>query len=124
MTMRQIYRLVHEQARQRATQAVKSAPDGFVVRISPATRNLEQNALLHALLGEIAATQKYMGRTLTPDQYKVLFISGHAIATGERADVILGIEDEFVNIRESSAAMSVARMTSLIDYIQAWRAQQ
>lgn len=124
MTGRQIFRLVHEQARQRAEQAVKSVPDGHIVRISPPTRNLEQNALLHALLGEIAASCKYMGRALSIDQWKVIFISGHAIATGNGADIMPGLEGEFCNVRESSASMTIPRMASLIEYVQAWRAAQ
>jgi len=34
--------------------------------------------------------------------------------------VIAGIEGEFVNIRESTAKMGVKRLNSLIEYIQAW----
>ena len=61
-----------------------------------------------------------MGRKLTMEQWKVLFISGHAIATNQKADVVPGLEGEFVNIRESSAQMSVSRMASLIEYVTAY----
>lgn len=36
------------------------------------------------------------------------------------ADVLPGLEGEYVNIRESSAQMSVKRMASLIEYTTAW----
>lgn len=42
--MKQIYRLVHAQARTLALQAVKDAPDGYIVEIKEATRSLEQNS--------------------------------------------------------------------------------
>ena len=95
----------------------------WVVEIKEMTRNLEQNAKFHALCGDFAEQATYMGRKLTLAQWKVLFISGHAIATGQGADVVPGIEGEFVNIRESSAQMSVKRMSSLIEYVIAYAAE-
>jgi hypothetical protein len=122
--MKQLFILAHPSARSRAIHAVVAAPDGYAVRISPPTRSLEQNAKLHALFAEVAKSQIYLGRTLDAQQWKTLFISGHAVATGLGVDMVPGMEGEFVNIRESSAGMTVERMSSLIEYIEAWRAQQ
>jgi hypothetical protein len=61
-----------------------------------------------------------MGKKLSLAQWKVLFISGHAVATGLGAEIVPGLEGEFVNIRESSAQMSVKRMASVIEYAIAW----
>lgn len=41
--------LAHATARQLAIEAVRNAPDGYVVEVKPKTRSPEQNALLHAL---------------------------------------------------------------------------
>mgnify|MGYP001252665169 CR=1 FL=1 len=120
---KQIFQLSHATARENAARAVLAAPEGYMVRIGPRNRSLEQNAMLHALFAEAAKTAKWHGRKLTAEQWKVLFISGHAIATGRGADMVPGLEGEFVNIRESSARMSVSRMTSLIEYINAWMAE-
>ena len=38
----------------------------------------------------------------------------------KKADVVPGLEGEFVNIRESSAQMSISRMASLIEYVTAY----
>ncbi|HHE3654167.1 TPA: recombination protein NinB [Pasteurella multocida] len=92
----------------------------FVVDIKPITRNLEQNAKFHAMCQDVADQLEFMGRKLTMEQWKVLFISGHAMATNEGADVVPGLEGEFVNIRESSARMTVKRMASLIEYVTAY----
>ena len=121
---RKVFILSHQAARQNAARAVMEAPDGHRVEIKPRTRSSDQNALLHALFSEAAKVCSWHGRKLTAEQWKVLFISGHAIATGRGADMVPGLEGEFVNIRESSARMSVARMTSLIEYVQAWMAEQ
>ncbi|WP_233117434.1 recombination protein NinB [Aggregatibacter actinomycetemcomitans] len=92
----------------------------LVVKIQPMTRNLEQNSRFHAMCQDVANQLEFMGRKLTMEQWKVLFISGHAIATNQKAEVVPGLEGEFVNIRESSAKMSVSRMASLIEYVTAY----
>jgi len=116
----QRFDLVDPASRQAAMRAIAQAADGMRCEIRPATRGLAQNALLHALFADIARQTGWCGRTLSPHQWKVLMMSGHAMATGRGADMVPGIEGEFVNIRESSASMSVARMTSLIEYVLAW----
>lgn len=103
---------------------VRARPVGDVVRLSESSRTLEQNAKLHAIFGDVAKQEVYLGRHLNSVQWKTLFISGHAIATGRGADVVPGLENEFVNIRESSASMSVSRMSSLIEYTTAWGSER
>lgn len=39
-----VFYLVHAEARRRALQAVSNAPDGYVVRVEPPKRSLDQNA--------------------------------------------------------------------------------
>ena len=109
-----------EDKRIRALEAVSKAPDGLILIMKDSTRTLDQNAKFHALCTDAAKTMTYMGRVLKADQWKVLFISGHAIATNLGADMVPGLEGEFVNLRESSAQMGVKRMTSLIEYTQAY----
>jgi hypothetical protein len=111
-------------SRQAIYRCVQAAPVGYLVKVSPATRSLVQSAKLHAMFADVAKGSEYMGRKLTATQWKTLMISGHAIATGLGADMVPGLEGEFVSIRESSAQMSVARMSSLIEYVSAWMAEQ
>ncbi|MCG7657144.1 recombination protein NinB [Wielerella bovis] len=92
------------------------------ITIEPITRSMEQNAKLHAMLADIAAQKKFNGVKLSLEQWKMLFVSGHRIATGGSAQMAIGLEGEVVNLRESTAKMSVARCASLIEYIQAWGA--
>lgn len=114
---KQIYILAHEVARSRAMEAVRTAPEGWAVRISPATRSLDQNAKFHAICSDLAKSPlQWAGKKRTADQWKVLLVSGHAVATKEGADVVPGIEGEFINIRESTALMSKTRGSSLIEY--------
>ena len=110
-------------ARQNALEAVRNAPDGMVITIAPKTRSSEQNALLHKLLSEIAKRCEFGGKKRTAEQWKLIMVSGHSIATGRSAEVVPGIEGEFLNLRESTASMSVSRLSSLVEYVQAWSAE-
>lgn len=87
-------------------------------------RNLLQNARFHAICNEVARQCMFRGRWLSGQQWKVLFVSAHAIATQqEDPDIVRGLEGEYVALRESTAAMSSERMASLIEYCSAWSAQ-
>jgi hypothetical protein len=96
----------------------------MVLEVKEATRSLEQNAKFHALCDDIAKSgHKWLGKARTAAQWKVLLVSGHAVATGEGSDIMAGLEGEFINLRESTALMSVKRGSSLIEYTLAYCAQ-
>ena len=105
-----------------ATTLDKDKP--VTIRITDYKRNLDQNAKFHAMVADISRQVQWCGRWLKPEQWKVLLISGHAVATKQEADVLPGLEGEYVNIRESSAQMSVKRMASLIEYTTSWAVEQ
>lgn len=92
------------------------------VTIEPITRSMEQNAKLHAMLADIAMQKTWNDKKLNVEQWKMLFVSGHRLATDGNAEMAIGLEGEVVNLRESTAKMSVSRCASLIEYIQAWAA--
>ena len=91
------------------------------VVIDTMTRTGEQNAKFHAICGDIAKSKfKWMGKERTEAQWKVLLVSGHAVATKEGSEVTVGLEGEYINLRESTALMSKTRGSSLIEYSVAW----
>jgi hypothetical protein len=121
MSDKQVFRLNDSnKSRAEIIEAVMNAPVGFKVVIQPETRTDEQNSRFHATCGEVSKQILFNERKLALPQWKVLFISGHAIATGLGADMVQGLENEVVNIRESSAQMSIKRMASVIEYTTAW----
>ena len=103
-----------------ADWALSAAPVDCMVTFSQLTRSLAQNSKFHAICSDVAKQHSYGGKKRTAAQWKVLFISGHSIATGHGADMMPGLENEFVNLRESSAGMSVSRLASLIEYCLAY----
>lgn len=123
MTDSRIFRLVHAEARRRAADAVRDAPDGYVVRVEEPKRNLEQNAKFHAICADIVRMRaEWAGKRRNIAEWKALLVSGHAVATKHGGEVVPGLEGEFVSIRESTASMSKARSSSLIEYAEAFRA--
>jgi hypothetical protein len=113
--------LTGDNARQAAIKAIYAAPEGWEVVVKPATRNGDQNARFHAMVGDIARSGiEWAGKRRSADQWKVLLVSAHAVATKEGGEIIPGLEGEFVNIRESTALMSKGRAASLIDYVSAF----
>jgi predicted butyrate kinase (DUF1464 family) len=117
---KRIFYLVHATARDLAKQAIDSAPEGYRVTIEPPKRSLEQNDKFHALCSDIAKVVPFAGKMRSAVEWKVLLVSGHAMATKLGSEMVPGLEGEFVNIRESSARMSVARLSSLIEYTTAY----
>ena len=92
------------------------------ITIEPMTRNLEQNAKLHAMLNDIAKQKTFNGKKLSIEQWKMIFVSAHRVATEGQAEMAIGLEGEVINLRESTAKMSMSRCASLIEYIQSWGA--
>jgi hypothetical protein len=120
MDEKQVFILAHAEARRRAVSCVGTAPDGFKVTVQPAKRTDEQNARFHAMVGDVARQCLWHGKKRSPLQWKVLFVSAHAVLTGEGAEMLPGLENEYVNIRESTAQMSIKRGASLIEYVRSW----
>ena len=121
MSERKTFVLVNPRVRGNAVEGIEKAPDGYIVMIAEPTRSSDQNAMFHAICSDIAKSgHLFIGKPRKPEVWKVLLISGHAAATAEGSEVVPGLEGEFVNIRESSALMSVRRAASLITYTLAY----
>lgn len=96
---------------------------GHIVKITVdiGVRTITQNDLFHSLCNDLAKSDvKFSGKTRDASDWKVLLVSGHAVATKEPGEVIPGLEGEYVSLRESTAKMSKARGSSLIEYSQAF----
>jgi len=114
-TLKPAFRAAYERAQLPAHDGKR-----MVLELRPMTRTDEQNKLLHALFGEIAKRARFNGEKLTIDEVKVLFVSGHAMATKGEGAIVRGLEGEPVMLRESTAKMSKARFSSLVEYVHAW----
>ena len=84
---RDVMRLAYEVA-----GALLQASDKVVVEVREKTRTDEQNAKLHAMLGDIAKQKTFNGQKLSIEQWKMIFVSGHRIATGGTAEMAIGAD--------------------------------
>ena len=109
------YILAHDLARRRAMQAVADAPAGQVVTIKEPTRNLEQNALLWALLSEVSRQVDWYGQKLTSEEWKDVFS-----ASLKRQKVVLGLDGGFVVCGQRTSQMGKKEFGELIELIQAF----
>lgn len=72
------------------------------------------------MLTDISKQCEFNGQPRDVDTWKAIMVSAHKIATGGQAEMAIGLEGEVINLRESTAQMSVKRMASLIEYITAY----
>jgi uncharacterized protein YbdZ (MbtH family) len=117
---KRLFILVNDNVRANAIEFVRAAPAGWKVLVSEKNRTDEASARFHAMCNDVSKQCLWHGKRRTQVQWKSLFVSGHAIATKEEVEMVPGLENEFLNIRESTAQMSQRRMLSLISYVQAW----
>lgn len=119
---KQTFVLINDRVRQNAIAAIMNADEGSAVSVGPKTRSGDQNAKFHAICTDIAKSQMtWGGKRRDAEAWKVLLVSAHTVATKDdpgapSPEIVPGLEGEFVNIRESTARMSVGRAASLITY--------
>lgn len=78
-----IFTLAHQEARRRAAEAVRTAPDGFVVRIGPPANSRGQRERYHAMIGDIAKQWVFMGRKWPAEDVKRILVDAFAAAMRE-----------------------------------------
>jgi len=119
IAQKQLYILAHEQARSRAMEAVRTAPEGWAVRIGPATRSLDQNAALWAMLTDISVQVVWHGRKLDNESWKHIFSSSL-----KKQDVVPNLDGTgFVVMGISTSKMTKHEMSELLELISAFGAQ-
>lgn len=115
--MKQVFRLVHETARQMALEAIKKAQGGQIVTLSEPTRSLEQNSLLWALLRDVSQQVDWYGNKLTEEEWKDVFS-----ASLKQQKVVPGIDGGFVVCGQKTSKMTKAEFSDLCELILAFGA--
>ena len=117
--MKQRYIMSHELARQRAIDAVRNAPAGYVVEIREPTRTLDQNALLWPLLTEVSRQVDWYGQTLTEDEWKDVCTAGL-----RKQKAVPGIDGGFVMVGSKTSRMNKREFSELVELIYAFGAER
>lgn len=113
--------LVHQQARDRAAQAVTEAPEGFEVVIKPQTRTSAENALLHTLIAQIAAQLEWAGARRDAEIWKRLLVAAWCRVRGEPLEILPAVDGHGVDIVPArTSKLSKSDAADLISYIESW----
>ena len=105
--------------RKTAHAYIDAAPDGYVMTLAEPTRNVDQNARMWAMLGEVSKQVVWYGKKLTPEAWKCIFS-----ASLKKQDVVPGLHGDFVVIGQSTSRMSKREMSEMIDLMEAFGAEQ
>jgi hypothetical protein len=108
--------LTGEAARKAACREILAAPEGYAVTIGEKTRSLDQNALLWALLSDLAEQTDWHGMKLAPEEWKDLLSAGLT-----KSKVVPNIEGNgFVIIGQRTSKMGKREFSDLCDLIMAF----
>lgn len=116
---KKLFCLSHDIARARAIDAVRDAPKGYVVRVEPPTRTVEQNDRMWALLTEVAEQVDWHGQKLSKEEWKDVFT-----AALKRQKVVPGLDGGFVVLGSRTSKMPKAEISDLMELISAFAAER
>lgn len=114
---RQVLILANDAIREKAHTWINAAPVKSRVEFKAPRRSIDQNAKLWACLGDVAKQVRYHGLTLTPDDFKTLFMD----ALNRETRMVPNIDNTgFVSLGRSSSDLTVSEMADLITIIVQW----
>ena len=116
--MKQTYRLVHPEARRRALEGVRDAPEGWVVTVGEPSRSLEQNAaqwpILQAFSNQLQWPVNGRMETLSPDEFKDVL---SAAFNQETVRLAMGLSGGVVMLGARTSQMSKARFSEWLEFL-------
>ena len=117
---KQLFILTHDMARQRAVEAVRSAPAGFSVTVSEPKRSLDANARMWAMLADVSQQVEWYGKRLTSEDWKHVFT-----ASLRKLTVVPNLDATgFVALGMSTSRMSKREMSDLMELIAAFGSER
>jgi hypothetical protein len=100
------------------------AGNRMMIEVKPETRSQQENALLHALITQIASQKQWAGSSLDVDTWKRLLVAAWLRARGESAQVYPALDGRGIDVvYQKTSTLTRAQCAELIDYVQAWAAQ-
>jgi hypothetical protein len=123
--MKKVFILAHPEARARAAQALRDAPDGFAVAISEPTRSLDQNAAQWPILQAFADQLQWPinGRLqwLQPDDWKNVLTCAFK---RESVRVAMGMDGGMVMLGSRTSTFSKAQFSDWLEFLHATAADR
>ena len=98
----------------------KDAPP-LVVELREETRSLKQNALLHAMLGDISRQVEWAGKKRDTDTWKRLLTAAWLRARGESVELLPALDGHGVDVVfRHTSKLTRAECSDLCEYVMAW----
>lgn len=117
--------LTSQLARRAAIQAVNDAPEGWVVRVSDATRTLEQNAAQWPYLEGFSAQDKLevdgVMSKITPEEWKIVLT---AAFKQETVKLARGLDGGCVMLGEHTSGFTKKEFSEWLEFLKATAAQR
>ena len=105
-----------EAARKAICRHILAAPEGHVVTIKEATRNIEQNAKMWAMLYDIAGQADWHGIKLNAEEWKDLLSAGLV-----QSRVVPNLEGNgFVILGQRTSKLTKSQFAALIELLYAF----
>lgn len=118
--MKRVFILAHAEARARAQEAVKTAPEGYAITVSEPTRNLNQNAAQWPILQAFADQLQWPvnGKMvwLTADEWKDILT---AAFEREHVRVAMGLDGGMVMLGKRTREFSKAKFGEWLEFLHA-----
>jgi hypothetical protein len=109
-----------EAARKAICRHVLAAPDGHVVTIKEPMRNLQQNAKMWAMLGDLESQCNWHGVRLVAEEWKDLLSAGLVLSR-----VVPNLEGNgFVILGQRTSKLTKSQFAALIELIYAFGAER
>lgn len=110
--------------RKRASEWIWKAKPGTRVEFKGPQRTIEQNDRMWAMLTDVALQHAINGQKYSTDAWKVMFITAWAREVGREVQYLPALDGgPLVPYGQSSSDLEVPEMTSLIEWIFAWGAE-
>ncbi|MEN9885442.1 MAG: hypothetical protein RL758_20 [Pseudomonadota bacterium] len=125
MSERRIFILAHQQARNNAIEAIRTAPDGYTVTIRDANRSLDQNAAMWPILDAFSKQLQWPvnGQMvhMTPDEWKDVMT---AAFQRETARLAMGLDGGVVMLGQRTSKFGKRKFSEFLEFLHAVAAQR
>ena len=112
--------VIHKGNRETLAQKLLALPTGWRIVFQEPKRTVDQNSRFWALLTAVSTQLKWHGQRLTPDDWKIVFMS----ALNQELRLVPNIHGNgFVQLGRSSSKLSKAEMSELMELIEAFAAE-
>lgn len=109
----------------RYIKAATMAGHRLVLTVKPETRSTAQNAMLHAMLQDVADQVPWAGKKRDVTTWKRLMTAAWLRARGDQVVILPAIDGHGVDIIfERTSRMTKAQVSELCDFIGAWAVER